>query len=166
MSKLYGRITDNDWNTPEYVWDYLIDYEIIPRDKTIWLPFYNDGECGNYLRKKNFNIIHKNEDFFQQDYGDIVIDNPPYMDKNIPNVKLKIMERLIKLNKPFMLLFPSSTIQTKYFHKLVHKHENFQLIIPKEKYNFEKHKGDKTKCLFYTLWVCWNMNFESDYYII
>ena len=76
------------------------------------------------------------------------------------------MERLINLNKPFCLLLPSTSLQTKYFKELSDKHGGFQLLIPKEKYDYEKEEGVRTKCLFYTLWICWNMNFAKDYTII
>lgn len=155
---------DNNWNTPIYVWEKIIPF--IPKEKTIWLPFYNDGYAGKYLQNKGFDVIHKNEDFWETNYGDIVCDNPPYKIRGIVKLKLKIMERLIELNKPFCLLFPSTSIQTKYFKELCDKHGKFQLLIPREKYDFEKEEGVKTRCLFYTLWICWNMNFAKDYTII
>jgi len=39
-------------------------------------------------------------------------------------------------------------------------------LVPKEKYNFEKSDGEATICPFYTIWVCYKMGFEKDYYII
>ena len=155
---------DNNWNTPAYVWDKIIPY--IPKDKKIWLPFFFEGYSGKYLTEKGFNVIHKEEDFWESNEGDIVVDNPPYKIKGIVKIKLKIMERLISLNKPFCLLLPSTSLQTKYFKELSDKHGGFQLIIPREKYDYEKIVGVRTRCLFYTLWICWNMNFEKDYIII
>jgi hypothetical protein len=96
----------------------------------------------------------------------VVIDNPPYKIPSIVKLKYKIMLRLIENKKPFMLLFPSTTIQTHYFKKLVDEYGNFQVIIPKEKYDFTKSDGTGGKCLFYTLWICWNMKFPQDYNII
>ncbi len=159
-TRRFGK--DNDWNTPSCVWEQIIDF--IPREKKIWLPFYNDGYAGEYLTSKGFDIIHENIDFFENNKGDVVIDNPPYKDKNRVKVKEQIMKRLIELDKPFMLLMPSTTIQTQYFKNLHNEH--FQLLIPREKYNFEKFIGDKTKCPFYTLWICYKMGFDKDYYII
>ena len=153
---------NNEWNTPKYVWDKIIPF--IPRDKTIWDPFYNDGSSGKYLTSKGFDIVHNDNDFWDSDRGEIVITNPPYKLKYITKTKEQIMKRLIELDKPFMLLLPSTTIQTQYFKSLHNKH--FQLIIPQEKYDFERYEGDKTKCPFYTLWVCYKMGFEKDYYII
>jgi len=153
---------NSDWNTPKYVWDIVLPF--IPKDKKIWLPFYNDGYAGKYLKEKGYDIIHNNEDFWENNHGDCVIDNPPYKCEGIIKTKEKIMKRLIELDKPFMLLIPTTTIQTRYFKAIHNKH--FQLLIPRIKYNFEKREGEITKCPFYTLWVCYKMNFKNDYYII
>tara|TARA_R110000796_G_C14531602_1_gene431929 strand:+ start:1289 stop:1780 length:492 start_codon:yes stop_codon:yes gene_type:complete len=155
---------DNNWNTPSYVWDKIIPF--IPKEKTIWLPFYNDGYSGKYLTEKGFNIIHNDNDFWESNEGECCIDNPPYKIKGIVKLKLKIMERLISLNKPFCLLLPSTSLQTKYFKELSDRVGGFQLIIPREKYDYEKVEGVRTKCLFYTLWICWNMNLPKDYILI
>ncbi len=162
FNKMSYREGSSDWNTPAYVWDTIIPF--IPREKKIWMPFYNDGYSGNYLREWSFDIIHKNEDFWNHNRGDCVVDNPPYNCKGIVKTKEKIMKRLIELDKPFMLLMPTTTIQTQYF-KNIHN-EHFQILVPKEKYNFEKSDGEATICPFYTIWVCYKMGFEKDYYII
>jgi len=150
----------NDWNTPDYAWDAIASF--IPRDKTVWLPFYNDGYAGDYLAKKGYSVIHRNEDFWKNDRGDCVVDNPPYKVKGIVKVKLRIMERLIKLNKPFCLLMPSTCIQTKYFKNLCETHGKFQLIIPSGLVHFINTKRPDSRCLFYTMWICWGMDFDND----
>src|SRR5210317_1676090 len=94
----------NDWNTPKRVWDKVIPF--MDREKTYWLPFYNDGYAGKYLTEKGFKVIHKNEDFFNTMYDDVVVvDNPPYKVKCIVKIKKRIMDRLIEHNIPFMLLY-------------------------------------------------------------
>ena len=136
----------------------------IPKDKKIWCPFYNDGASGEYLASKGLNIIHQPEDFWETMYDDVVvIDNPPYRISLIVKLKYKIMLRLLEHKKPFMLLFPSTTIQTHYFKKLVDEYGKFQIICPKEKYDFVKRDGTGGKCLFYTLWICWNMDLPKDF---
>jgi hypothetical protein len=161
--KCYGKGDGgNDWNTTPYIWDKIIPY--MPKNKMIWCPFYNDGYCKNYLEEKGFNVIHNDEDFWEvkPHYENVVVvDNPPYKTDKI-KLKESIMLRFIENNTPFMLLLPSTTIQTKYFKEMSDKYGKFQLIIPKEKYNFEKVMGEKTKCLFYTLWICWNMDLAKD----
>jgi len=154
---------DNDWNTPKMVWDKIIPF--MDKEKVYWLPFYNDGYAGKYLTEKGFKVIHRNEDFWNNMYDDVVVvDNPPYKVKGIVKIKKKIMERLIKNNIPFMLLYPTTTIQTAYFKDL--QDGKFQLLIPQEKYNYEKYEGDNSRCLFYTLWICWNMKLKNDMIII
>lgn len=150
----------SDWNTPDDAWDAILPF--FPKDKTVWLPFYNDGYAGDYLADKGHSVIHRDEDFWVSNHGECVIDNPPYKVKGIVKVKLKIMERLIKLNKPFCLLMPTTTIQTKYFKELSDTHGRFQLIIPSGKIDFVNNYKQNAKCLFYTLWVCWGMGFDSD----
>ena len=158
----------SDWNTPASVWDIVLPF--IPKDKVIWLPFYNDGYAGNYLRSKGFNIIHNaDEDFWKNNHGDCVIDNPPYKCVGIIKTKEKIIKKLIEMNKPFMLLVPTTTMQTQYFKKLYDQSpKDFQLVVPQTKYNFEKSPDETevSKCPFYTLWICWNMNFDKDFILI
>ena len=162
----WKRSLDNDWNTPKKVWNEIKPF--IPTDKTIWLPFYNDGYAGKCLAEMGFtDYIHKDEDFFDTIYNDVVVvDNPPYKLPQFIKSKEKIMLRLLENKIPFMLLYPSTTIQTQYFKKLIDKYGDFQLIVPDEKYNFEKYEGDKSRCLFYTLWICWKMNLPKDYICI
>jgi hypothetical protein len=133
------RSSNNDWNTPKMIWDLLLENKLITKDKNFWETMYDDV---------------------------VVIDNPPYKINSIVKLKYKIMLRLIENKKPFMLLFPSTTIQTKYFKKLVDEYGNFQVVIPKEKYDFVKSDGTGGKCLFYTLWICWNMKLPNDFNII
>ena len=160
------RSSNNDWNTPKKIWDLLLENKLIPKDKKIWCPFYNDGFSGEYLASKGLNIIHKQEDFWETMYDDVVvIDNPPYKINSIVKLKYKIMLRLIENKKPFMLLFPASTIQTAFFLRLYEK-GGFQLIVPSEKYDFERYEGEKTRSMFYTVWICWNMNLSKDLIVI
>ena len=152
---------DNDWNTPKPVWDKIAP--LLDKDEMYWLPFFNDGYSGLCMRDNGFRTIEKDEDFWNNMYDDVVVvDNPPYKIKGIPSIKRKIMERLCDNNIPFCLLFPTTTIQTKYFKELQEKYGKFQLIIPSEKIDFEKYEGHDSRSLFYTLWVCWRMDFPDD----
>ena len=149
---------DNDYETPVYVWEQVKRF--LPKDKQIWLPFYCNGLAKEWFDKNGFNTIHDHDDFWESDKGDIVIDNPPYMIKGMPRTKQKIIQRLKKLNKPFMLLLPTTTLQTRYFKELYD--DQIQIIIPPTKYNFLKNGTLTTGCPFYTLWVCWRMGLEKD----
>lgn len=153
---------DNDYETPSHIWDDIM--HLIPTNQEIWCPFYCNGYSGNYLKSKGLDIIHNEEDFFENDRGACVIDNPPYRSSQRCLIKREIMKRLKFLNKPFMILVPASTIQTSYFKNLFDK--DIQLVIPSKQYQFMKN-GELTKgCPFYTIWVCWKMNFEKDIIIV
>ncbi len=97
--------------TPFYAVEPIIKY--IPKDYTIWCPF--DEEWSAYyqlLQEKGYKVIRsslvENEDFFTyepQEKYDLIISNPPFSKKD------EILERLNKLNKPFMILLPMNSLQ-------------------------------------------------------
>ena len=149
---------DNDYETPQVIWDDIKRF--LPKDKQIWLPFYCNGLAKNWVDYYKFNTIHDNDNFWDCDKGDVVVDNPPYMIEGISYTKRRIIERLKKLNKPFMLLLPTTTLPPRYFRDLFDK--DIQIIIPPTKYNFLKDGIETTGCPFYTLWICWRMGFEKD----
>jgi len=149
----------DDYSTPKYAWENIKEY--IPKDKVIWEAFYGgDGNSGKYLRELGFNVIHEPVDFFENDLGDIIVSNPPFS-------KVKdIMRRLLILNKPFILIFPSSKINTSYFRDW--KDKNLQLIIPPKRIQFEKLINDKPvnncrkACNFDCFYYCYKMNLPKD----
>ena len=57
-----GFMTYDDYMTPKYAWENIIDY--IPHDKVIWEAFYGDGKSGSYLKDMGYNVIHEKIDFF------------------------------------------------------------------------------------------------------
>ena len=71
----------NDKDSDNHITPFEIGENIkqyIPKDKQIWSPFYYDGKQKEYFKDMGFDIIHEDEDFFQNNKGDIVIDNPPF----------------------------------------------------------------------------------------
>jgi len=151
----------DDWMTPFSAWDNIKQF--IPKDKLIWEAFYGDGESGTHLNKLGFNVIHEDIDFFQNDKGDIIVSNPPFT--RIPEV----LARLKEINKPFILIMPSSKINTQYFRKLFCNTEDpIQIIIPRQRIQFEKlvegKKLEKQKqaCNFDCFYYCWKIGLERD----
>ena len=65
----------DDYMTPKSAWEAI--KHLVPKDKVIWEPFYGDGNSGQLLREIGFDVIHQDEDFFENNRGDIVISNPP-----------------------------------------------------------------------------------------
>lgn len=149
----------DDYMTPKSAWYNIKEY--IPKDKIIWECFYGDGNSGRYLQELGFNIIHEPIDFFENNKGDIVVTNPPF--SKVP----AILERLVSLNKPFIMIMPSSKINTQYVRKLF-KNNDIQIIIPRKRIHFEKlidgKKPDEWKnaCNFDCFYYCWKMNLPKD----
>lgn len=149
----------DDFNTPEYVWDWVLPY--IPRDKVVWEAFYSNGDSGAYLESKGVNVIHQDVDFFSNNLGDIVVSNPPFQ------YKKQIIERLVLLDKPFILIVPVSTISYQYTRKL----KEIQILIPPQRMKFKKVNKEtgevyenwkKHSSAFDSIFLCWKMNLPKD----
>lgn len=148
----------DDYMTPKYAWENIKQF--IPKDKLIWEAFYGNGQSGTYLKELGFKTIHKPIDFFENNEGDIIVSNPPFSKTK------EIMKRLSEIDKPFILIFPSSKINTSYFREWKDKH--LQIIIPRKRIHFEKYvnneevEGWKSVCNFDCFYYCYKMNLPAD----
>ena len=151
----------DDYMTPKSAWDNIKQY--IPQDKVIWEAFYGNGESGNNLKDLGFNTIHEEIDFFENNLGEIVVSNPPF------TIIPQILTRLKEIEKPFILIMPSSKINTQYFRKLFSDEEDpIQIIIPRKRIQFKKTvngvvpKNYKSCCNFDCFYYCWRLNLARD----
>jgi hypothetical protein len=148
----------DDYMTPKYAWENIKQY--IPKDKVIWEAFYGNGESGNYLREMGFNVIHEEVDFFENDLGEVIVSNPPFSESK------KIMKRMLELDKPFIMIMPSSKINTNYFREW--RNKNIQIIIPRQRIHFIKlvngeiPENYKSACNFDCFYYCYKMNLPND----
>ena len=147
----------DDYMTPKYAWENIKDF--IPRNKLIWEAFYGDGESGNYLKELGFNVIHEPVDFFENNLGDIIVSNPPFSKTK------EIMIRLKELDKPFILILPSSKINTSYFRAW--KDKGLQIIIPRRRIHFKKIVDgkiveSKNRCNFDCFYYCYKIGLQKD----
>ena len=148
-------LNHDDYMTPKSAWENIQHY--IPKDKVIWEPFYGDGESGEYLRQLGFEVIHEQEDFFKNNRGDIIVSNPPFTKKK------QVLTRLKLLDKPFIIICPSSMINTQYFQSLFGKENNIQIIIPKKRIQFIKDGiTSDNRCNFDCFYYCYKMNLQKD----
>jgi hypothetical protein len=149
----------DDYMTPKSAWENI--KHLIPKDKVIWEAFYGDGKSGNYLKELGFNVIHEPIDFFENDLGEIIVTNPPFSKAK------EIIQRLKELDKPFIIIMPSSKINTSYFRENF-MNKGLQIIIPRKRIHFEKLvEGEKPKnwknaCNFDCFYYCYKMGFEKD----
>jgi hypothetical protein len=152
-------IKHDDYMTPRYAWEWIKDF--IPKDKVIWEAFYGDGESGKILSDLGFNVIHEETDFFTNNLGDVIVSNPPFSKKK------EVMTRLKEIDKPFIIICPSSMINTKYIRNLF-KDDRLQIIIPNKRINFKKLIDGKVpdnwgdRCNFDCFYYCWKMNLPND----
>jgi len=147
----------DDYMTPKYAWENIKDY--IPPNKVIWEAFYGDGKSGKDLEDiLNNKIIHKQIDFFKNNLGDILISNPPFSKKK------EVYTRLKELDKPFIMISPSSMLNTQYIRNLFSNSEDkLQIIIPRRRINFIKDGIEHTnRCNFDCFYYCYKMNLQRD----
>jgi hypothetical protein len=147
----------DDYMTPKSAWENIKNY--IPLEKTIWEAFYGDGKSGDILKNMGFNVIHDQEDFFLNNKGDIIVSNPPFTKAK------EILTRLKELDKPFILILPSSKINTQYVRNFF-KNLNgskLQIIIPRKRIQFIKDgKELQNKCNFDCFYYCYKLNLPND----
>jgi len=151
-----GFMTYDDYMTPKYAWENIIDY--IPHDKVIWEAFYGDGTSGTILKDLGFNTIHEPINFFDDstipEY-DIIVSNPAF------SIIKQVMQRLYELDKPFILILPSSKINTQYFR--IWKDKNIQIIIPRKRIQFIKNGNElQNSCNFDCFYYCYKINLSND----
>jgi hypothetical protein len=149
----------DDYMTPKIAWENI--KHLIPKDKIIWEAFYGDGKSGDYLKELGFNVIHEPVDFFENDLGEIIVSNPPFSKAK------EIMKRLKELDKPFIIIMPSSKINTSYFRENF-MNKGLQIVIPRKRIQFdklvdgEKPKNNKNACNFDCFYYCYKIGFEKD----
>ena len=146
----------DDWMTPKSAWEDIKQY--IPNDKVIWESFYGNGQSGKYLTELGFKVVHLDIDFFSNDCGDIVVSNPPF------TLKEEVISRLVALDKPFILIMPSSTINTQYVRR--HLKDKLQIMIPRRRIQFDKMVDGKIeesgRCNFDCFYYCYKMGLKND----
>jgi hypothetical protein len=149
----------DDYMTPKYAWENI--KHLIPKNKVIWEAFYGDGKSGSYLRELGFDVIHEPIDFFENNLGEIIVSNPPF------SLSKEVMKRLKELDKPFIIIMPSSKINTSYFREYF-MNCGLQLIIPRKRIHFEKQIEGKTPdnwknaCNFDCFYYCYKIGLEND----
>lgn len=149
----------DDYMTPKSAWENI--KHLIPRNKVIWEAFYGDGKSGEYLKDLGFDVINEPIDFFENNVGDIIVSNPPFSKTK------EVMKRLKELDKPFIIILPTSKICTSYIREN-YKNDKLQIIIPRKRIHFLKYidgkpvEGWKNACNFDCFYYCYKMDFDKD----
>ena len=82
------------------------------------------------------------------------------------SLKKEIFQHLKDIDQSFIILAPSTCLQTKYFNQIF-GNDNIQLIIPKTKRQFDRYENgvkieQKDNCSFYTLYICYKAGLDHD----
>jgi hypothetical protein len=156
MYMFNGEVDKDNYETDKIGWEIIKDY--IPKDKTLWCPFYCKGTQKQYLNELGFeDVIHKDEDFFKVNYPNTtIIDNPPFS-------KFKeVCIRLKELDNPFIIIGFSRVLLMKWFQKLFK--DDLQVIIPFKRPTFT-HKDNPKKGYtppFGVQYYCYKMKLKKD----
>ena len=144
----------DDFQTPAHAIIPLLSY--IPKTWTIW-----ECACGrnNLVRAfgvAGYSIIGTDieHDFLKNDLDmsyDVIITNPPY------SIKQSFLIRCYDLGKPFALLLPLTTFETKKRQGLFAKH-GVEVIFMPTRINFETPSGRGKGAWFATAWFTWGLN--------
>jgi len=157
----------DDYYTPKSAWKNI--NHLIPKDKIILEGcMYNSNlsKSPQYLEELGNQVVYNTEynileDF--NDYYDIIITNPPFETK----IKKLILQRLVELDKPFIIIMNSLNTFSKYMRQIFKdKFNDLQIITPSSKIHFNRLEGDKlieTKsCSFYCIYLCYKMNLSNE----
>jgi hypothetical protein len=149
---------NDEYYTTFKIWESIRDY--IPKNKIIWECFYSpNSKSATHLRNLGFEVVWKDVDFFTNNYGDILVSNMPFSKKK------DVLTRLKQLDKPFIMLFPTSSIQTKFFKNLF-ENDKIQIILPSEKLSYEGDSTHPRGASFYSCFICYKMDFDKDVILI
>ena len=147
---------DNEYTTSKYIWEMLDG--IIDKENVIYEPFYNEGQSKIYLEELGYkNVIHNNEDFYtnHKKYKyDLILTNPPFSSKK------KVFMELRKIDKPFIIIVPVSTITKQFIRKTFMG--KLQIIIPPQRMQFEKDGINNKRCWFDCVFLAYKINLPND----
>jgi len=152
----------DDYYTPTWVWELI--KPLVQKEKVIW------EAC--MLGAVNSDSIKTWKDWGYQVVGDIswnMLDCPiPECDMIITNppfetvVKKKVLQRLMEIDKPFIIIMNSLNLHSKYFQNILDL-DHIQVIHPSVKLHYQKN-GDveEKKTSFYSSFVCYKMELPNN----
>lgn len=156
----------DDYYTPYIAWKDV--NHLIPKDKIIWeacMLNSHKSKSPEYLKDLGNNVVFDNEmDCLKEtpENFDMIVTNIPFS----TNIKKKILQRFIELDKPFMIIINSLNTYSKYIREIFGENlKHLQIITPHKKIHFDKLEGDKLietkKCSFYCIYLCYKMDLET-----
>ena len=140
----------DDFQTPSETIKPLLSF--LKKEWIIWECANGNGNISNRLKELNYKIIATdilqgyNFLTWKPDYFDCIITNPPF------KYKQQFLERCYELGKPFALLLPLTTFETKKRQELFKKY-GIEIIFFNKRINFETpNKVKNSSSWFATAW--------------
>jgi hypothetical protein len=159
----------DDYYTPKSAWENI--NHLIPKDKVIWeacMLNSHKSKSPEYLEDLGHKVVHNKEwDILnnQPEHFDMIITNPPFETK----IKKQILQRLVEIDKPFIILLNTMNTFTKYMREIFKgKLNDLQIITPSTKINYEKLDYDTNEliptknCSFYCIYLCYKMDLSPQ----
>lgn len=122
----------------------------------------SNEQSKKYLEELGYNVLGNNKiDFLkynkEEDEADILVSNIPFSTE----IKIKILKKLVQLDKPFLIIMNSLSLFSKYF-KEIFKDKNIYFIFPSHKIHYDKFINGKiqkteNKTSFYSVYVCYKI---------
>ena len=150
----------DDFQTPPVALKPLLPY--LGTDWRIWECACGKGNLVRGLTEYGFDVIGTDAlggyDFltYEPDNYDCIITNPPF------KYKQEFLERCYELGKPFALLLPLTTLETRKRQELMRKN-GVEIILFDKRINFETpNKVVKSASWFATAWFTSGLNIGSQ----
>lgn len=153
----------DDFYTRKTAWEQITPY--ISKEKIIYeFCLLNSNEQSKkYWKELGYKVIgNKNLNFLnnnieEETKADILISNPPFSSE----IKKDILKKLVRLDKPFIIIMNSLNLFTKYFKEIFEGKDIF-FIYPSTKIHYDKFKDGKLQetknnTSFYSIYVCYKV---------
>jgi hypothetical protein len=150
----------DDFQTPAKAILPLLPY--LGKSWRIWECACGNGNLANGLREKGFDVVATDiiggYDFltYQPENFDCIVTNPPF------KYKQQFLERCYQIRKPFALLLPLTTLETRKRQRLLEKY-GVEIILFDRRINFETpNKVKNSAAWFATAWFTNWLNIGSQ----
>tara|TARA_R110000744_G_scaffold261398_1_gene376150 strand:- start:2589 stop:3110 length:522 start_codon:yes stop_codon:yes gene_type:complete len=162
-------VTHDDYYTRKKDWEAIVPF--IPSNKKVWeFCLLNSNEQSKKnLQELGLNVIGNNTIDFLEDNleleneADILISNIPFSTE----LKKNVLKKLIKLDKPFIIIMNSLNMFSKYFKDIL-GHTDIKLITPSYKIHYDKYingvlQPPKNITSFYSVYITYKVLDKNEY---
>lgn len=150
----------NDFQTPPEALSPLLPY--LKKEWVIWECAEGEGNLVKGLEDKGFSVVGTDieigSDFLRDPIingFNCIITNPPY------SLKQQFLERCYEIGKPFALLLPLTTLETKKRQNLFNEY-GIEIIFFPKRINFKTPSGKGSGSWFATAWFTWGLNIGKE----